>query len=347
MNIPYVSIVIPVFNGEKLIEKCLQSLNKLDYPKDKYEIIVVDGGSDDKTVDKVRKFNNIRLIEAGKGTSLQRNIGIKEAKGEFVALTDSDCVVDPQWLKNGVIGFKDKNVALIGGPNQTPENSKFLENAAGCVLSSKLATAAMSKRYAGNGIKEANETDLIACNNIIRKEVLDEIGGFNESFFPAEENELYFRLKQKGYKLLYNSEMVVWHHRVPLYLPFSKQIYKYGQFRAKLVKTQLKIFKPIFLLPTLLFFYILLGGILSGLIISGILSFSKPTLFTNSVFSIDSMLLYFYFGSLIFYYLLTLIESGIYSIKEKDIKLFFALPLAYFLLHMSYGVGFLTGLLKL
>ncbi|MFX0135607.1 MAG: glycosyltransferase [Candidatus Hodarchaeota archaeon] len=343
---PFVSIVIPVLNGEKYIGNCLDSLNKINYPKNRYEIIVIDGGSDDKTVEIIKKFDDVKLINSTRGTPHQRNVGIKEAKGELIAFTDADCIVDRDWLINGVKHFKDNQIALVGGPNCTPENSKFLEKSAGYLLSSRLATGPMSTRYAGKGVKEAVETDLIACNNIMRKDIILEVDGFNEDFFPAEENELYFRLKEKGYKLLFNSEMVVWHHRVPLYRPFAKQIYRYGQFRAKLLKTAPKIFRFLFLLPSLLILYLLFGGILASLILAEIVSFSKPTLFSNSTLSIDSILLYFYFSSIIFYYLIISIESLRISIKEKNAKLIFVLPLGFFLLHCSYGLGFLKGILK-
>ena len=343
---PFVSIVIPVLNDEKFIGGCLDSINKINYPKDRYEIIVVDGGSEDKTVEKIKEYNNVKLINSTTGTSHQRNVGIKEAKGELIALTDADCIVDRDWLINGVKHFKDNKIALVGGPNCTPKNSTFLEKSAGYLLSSKLATGSMSTRYAGKGVKEAGETELIACNNIIRKDIILKVGGFNEDFFPAEENELYYRLKAKGYKLLFNAEMVVWHHRVPLYRPFANQIYRYGQFRAKLLKTEPKIFRILFLLPSLLVLYLLFGGILATLILGEIVSFSKPTVFSNSTLSIDSILLYFYFGSIIFYYLLISIESLRISIKEKNAKLIFILPLGFLFLHFAYGFGFLRGIIK-
>ena len=346
-EVPFVSIIVPVLNDEKHIGTCLESLNNIDYPREKYEIIVIDGGSVDNTITIIEKFDRVTLFRSKSGVSHQRNVGIKGAKGTLIALTDSDCYVEKNWLKNNVKYFKDNNIAVIGGPNYTPENSTTLERAAGNILSSKLATGMMAVRYAGKGIKDANETDLIACNNIIRKKVILEVGGFNENLYPNEENELYIKMKQKGYKMLYNSEMVVWHFRKPLFRPFLKQFYSSGKFRAKLTKLYPKSFKIIFLLPSLLILYILIGAIISTLLLTRVLSFSKSnlTLFSNQHFSIDSLLLSFYFGTLILYYLLISFISIKISIEQKDGKLLFILPIGFFLLHLIYGIGFLRGII--
>ena len=76
------SIIIPVFNGSKYIRECLESINNLDYPRERYEIIVIDGGSTDNTPEIVKEFTNVNIFYSKKGTSHQRNVGIEKARGE-------------------------------------------------------------------------------------------------------------------------------------------------------------------------------------------------------------------------------------------------------------------------
>src|ERR1035437_10087004 len=103
-NIPLVSIIIPAKNASSHINACLDSLKKLEYPD--YEVLIINDGSSYPTKDILASFSGIRVIEtAGIGPSAARNLGLKEAKGEYIAFTDADCIVHPQWLKELLKGF--------------------------------------------------------------------------------------------------------------------------------------------------------------------------------------------------------------------------------------------------
>ena len=111
MNLPTISIVIPTFNSEQVIIKCLESIKKQDYPKDKIEIIIADGGSTDNTIKICKKYtkkifdNRLKTGEAGKA------VGVKHAKNEIIALVDSDNILDRKdWLKRMVEPFQDKEI---------------------------------------------------------------------------------------------------------------------------------------------------------------------------------------------------------------------------------------------
>lgn len=112
---PFVSIVVPVYNGEKTIGRCIESLLNLDYPKDRYEIIVVDNGSKDRTREIVKKYPVTLLVENKiRSSYAARNKGIKHAKGEYIAFIDADEWADKKWLKEMVKHASFKNRILTG-----------------------------------------------------------------------------------------------------------------------------------------------------------------------------------------------------------------------------------------
>ena len=98
-NIPYISVIVPVYNGETTIGKCVEALLNQDYPKDKYEVIIVDNNSKDKTAEVIDQYPVTYALEKGTQSSYAaRNSAIKMAKGDVLAFTDSDCIANNSFM---------------------------------------------------------------------------------------------------------------------------------------------------------------------------------------------------------------------------------------------------------
>lgn len=117
MERPFISIITPVLNAEEQISTFLEAVRRQGYPREKYEMIIVDNGSTDQTLQKVRSFPDVILLER---TDIQnpyaaRNKGMQYAKGELLVLLDVNCVPFPHWLENGVKRLQHPGVDLAGG----------------------------------------------------------------------------------------------------------------------------------------------------------------------------------------------------------------------------------------
>jgi len=328
-KLPFVSVVIPTRNNADVLDECLKSLRAQDYPKNNYEIIIADDHSVDKTLAIAKKYKTKIVISDGP-PGKQRNAGIAAARGNIIGLIDSDCKATKNWISLGVSNFTSDaagNVAVVGGPNLTPKVDPFLSQCIGIVSSSKITTAAMSTRYVKDGFaaKEVDETNLVSCNMFLRKSAFNTAGKFDTKLFPNEENELMFRIKAAGYKLLYVPSLIVWHHRRNSIKKFVKQNFNYGRSRAQFLKKHNAAFKPVFIMPTLFLLGLIFGPFIGAL---------------NSTM----MLLY---AVVVVLYVALILSWGIYKAsKSKNWSMVLLLPMLSFMMHMSYGLGFLIGMMK-
>ncbi|GAF75432.1 unnamed protein product, partial [marine sediment metagenome] len=214
-----VSVVVTCYNEEKNIGECLKSLVKQVYIGD-YEIVIVDGNSQDRTQDIIKEFikthSNIRLIiEPKKGVAAGRNSGINNARYDYIAFTDADCGVPRDWLSLLTKNYqhmksKYDNVIAIGGRNIVPENSGNFLKAIGIALDSYVGSFSSIQ---GRQLKEPTfVSSLSTANALYDKKKIIEIGYFDESLqSEAEDADLNFRLTSKGHKFLFIPDSFVWH----------------------------------------------------------------------------------------------------------------------------------------
>ena len=215
-----VSIVVPVYNGEKTLSLCLDSLMNLDFPRDDLEIIVVDNNSTDTTKDIISRYPVKYVFERKKGRGAARNKGITESKGELVAFIDVDCVADRLWLMNIVKGFRDETVGGSGGevfslnPHTLIEKYYDFKD----LFSQKRGLMGM----------ELPLPRIATFNAIYRRDVLEEVGLFDDSFITNEDADLSWRVYLKGYQLKYVPEAIVYHKHPSRLIDFFRKWFEYG-----------------------------------------------------------------------------------------------------------------------
>ena len=201
---PFISVIVPVYNREKSIRACIESLLSLSYPKDKIEIIVVDNGSSDNTAKVISEYPITSIQEKKRGAASARNSGIEISKGEILAFTDSDCLVEGNWAVEIAASFGDRSVSAVIGFSRGIDHN--------------LCAAFVQRRYeAGWFTKTANGYSLSykavdTRNSALRREVVGKCGMFDPEMKRWEDIELGMRLNSLGYKIHLNPEMIVHHY---------------------------------------------------------------------------------------------------------------------------------------
>jgi cellulose synthase/poly-beta-1,6-N-acetylglucosamine synthase-like glycosyltransferase len=310
-----ISIIIPCKEIDVYTKQCVEFCKKLEYGN--FEILLL---PDDKIEYSVNK-ERVRVIPTGSVIpGKKRNIGITNAKGKLCAFIDSDAFPRKDWLRNCVKYFADPSVAGVGGPGITPEQEDPMKKASGYVLSSFMV-GSISSRYKAERIYQSD--DIHSCNFIAQKKALDEVGGWNEKYWPGEDTLLCLALRKHGMKLIEASDVVVYHHRRPLLIPHLKQISRFGLHRGFFAKTfPDNSLKLSYATPSLLVISLLIG-----------------------LFS--SLISVLCFNILVLGIIMYLALSGIAAVIEiKKVKLTFLVWLGIITTHVVYGISFLVGLTK-
>jgi glycosyltransferase involved in cell wall biosynthesis len=202
------SIVIPAFNEEAYIRDCLQSLDRIDFPKEQIEIIVVDNGSVDRTIEFASQFNVEILSILNVKVGDVRNYGASHASGKFLVFLDSDCVVDSDWLNVAFDRLSQDNNLVLGGQYLMRDNPSWLE-----------------KYWVLNNSKDqVYLTTLVGGCIFICKTVFDEVKGFNGRLHSGEDSDLTERLRSLGYRVEIFPKLSVVHLGYPSkIIPFIKR----------------------------------------------------------------------------------------------------------------------------
>ena len=327
MNKPFVSFIIVSRNEEKYISRCIDSILKQTYPKDLYELIIVDGESTDKTLSiindiieeekKISPFFKIRVLKNEKLIlSSGWNIGIKASNGDYVVRVDAHSEVAKDFIEKSVETILRHDAICVGGKLVT----KPLEGDDGAVskvLSSPFGVGNSSFRVSN----KAGYSDT-AVYGLYNKIVFEKVGYFDERFVRNQDMEFHSRVKRAGEKFYFNPEIVSVYYSRNTIKKMLKQGFQNGKWGMILLKHDMKGPSLRHLVPFLFVLYLFLS------IGFGFLFHPIWYLCIGVVF-------------------LHLILGFVFSIKKtKRFVEIVKMPIMFFLLHFMYGLGFIAGLFK-
>ena len=307
MSSPLVSIIIPCRTVDELARECVSHCRVLDY--DNFEIIFLP--------DDTSSLEGASIVASGAvSPGRKRNIGASVAKGEILAYIDADAYPRPDWLSNAVTYLQGEGVGAVGGPGLTPPSDGNFAHAQGAILSSFLVSGNISARY--KGAKPVESDDIHSVNFIAWRKVIEQVGGWNEQYWPGEDTLICLAIRKFGYKQLLAPDVVVYHHRRPTWKGYLRQISNYGIHRGFFAKRFPETSRRAgYFLPSIL---------VIGIVIGPLLSLFFPLLWW---FLLIAVLLY---------------VSILSSIALRDMKYAYRVLIGVPLTHAVYGIGFLKGL---
>lgn len=228
---PDFSIIVPTYNRPTQIAACMAALARLEYPRDRFEVIVVDDGGARQPDDVIAAFRDCldvkRYRQTNAGPGPARNTGARSARGRILAFTDDDCLPRADWLKTLAARFAAAPApAVIGGSvvNALPEN-----------LYAAASQLIVDVGYAYHNHDPNNARFFTTSNLAVPADRFHEIGGFDESFgtTASEDRELCGRWQHHGYRMIYAPEVVVDHAHALTGRAFVQQHFNYGRGAAR------------------------------------------------------------------------------------------------------------------
>jgi len=261
---PFVSVIIPQYNRKRLTEELLASLGTLTYPRDRFEVVVIDNFSTDGSWEMLQgaaadapfTLRAYRNPSATRTASSSRNFGIQQSVGKILAFTDSDCLVTPDWLEAGVRAFRE-GVGIVQG-RTVPHSGE--------------ARPILHHTISVKADKSYGET----CNIFYLRDLVEKVGGFDADLGRVgsaavwgEDTDLVYRIRALGATLVPASNALVIHHIVPTRFrawisePFRAWLWPKVVKRHPLIRHELLFGRYFFTTMTALF-DLLMAGVLLG-----------------------------------------------------------------------------------
>ena len=320
---PFVSVLLVTRNEKDYIKMSLLSLINQSYPKECYEIVIVDGGSTDGTLDIVNElqelyntdsFHIIVVNNPKKILSAGWNIGIKSAKGKFVTRIDAHATAAPDFIEKSIETMNRVDAACVGG-KLTSISLNGEEDIISYVLSSPFGVGNSSFR-----VSEVEGYADTAVYGLYKKEIFEKAGYFDETMVRNQDIEMHNRIKREGEKFYFNPAIKSTYYTRNTVKKMLRQAFGNGQWNMVLLKRGCGALSIRHLVP-FAFVLSLVGSIILGFVLS----------------------LFWILGIVI---ILLHLSLGLYFATKKTNKFvqIITMPFLFISLHLAYGVGYIRGI---
>lgn len=320
----FISILLPVRNEGTYLRRALDSVLAQDYPTEKIEILVVDGMSTDETRAIVAAYQQkvprlLLLDNPGRIVPTGMNLAIPRAKGEILIRVDGHCEIASDYVSRCVAYLQRDQADGVGGPMETIGETPL----------ARLIAIAMSSPFGvGNSAFRTLTGKTMPADTVpfpaYKRSVIEQAGGYDEELVRNQDDEYNYRLRELGYRILLAADVCSKYYSRSSLRSLWRQYFQYGYWKVRVLQKHprqmsLRQFVP--------------AALVSALLGSGLLALVHP---------LGLLLLGLVAGS---YLLANLAASG-YTAAQHGWKYLPLLPLAFAILHFSYGLGFLAGLVR-
>jgi succinoglycan biosynthesis protein ExoA len=322
--LPLVSVIVPMRNEEQYIGGCLRSLAAQDYPKDRFEVLVVDGGSTDgsrRAAEDVARETGLplRLLSnPRRSTPSGLNVGIAQARGEVITRVDAHAQVDRRFLSESVSALLTSGADVVGGPISSVGDG-LVGGAIALAMSSPFGVGNAAFRYS----QEEQYTDTVAFPTY-RRSVFERLGPFAEDLEWGEDDEFHYRLGDAGGRLLLTPRVASMYYTRSSLWALARQYFRYGRAKVEVLRRHPRRTRLRQLVP---------GAFVLGLAATGALA-TKRGLFVLPLAAVAGA------------YGLASLAASLRATDRGNRRYLPVLPVAFACLHLTYGLGFLVGLAR-
>lgn len=233
MKKPKFSLVIAVAPWRDA--EIISSINKLNYPKDQFEVI----------------------IKKGPKAQDNRNNGVKASKGEIILFLDDDGIIESDFLKKVDSFFKRyPQVDILGGPQITPNTDKTFARVSGYAMSTKLGAGGASKRYKRNNLTLDADSNYISGALMICKRKVFKKLEFNRNIYPGDDTNFIESAKNKGFVVAFDPDIFIYHRRRADLKGYIKQVGTFAYTRSSVKLIREKFTSPFFYIPSMFLIYL-------------------------------------------------------------------------------------------
>lgn len=323
---PFVSILLPILNEATHIQRCLDTIVAQDYASDRLEVLVIDGLSTDGTREIVRtvfntctKFPGYLLDNPAHIVPVALNIGLLKAKGDIIIRVDGHCEIAQDYISCCVKHLIEDGVDGVGGSVETIGDTKISQGIAIAMSSTFGVGGSTFRTIKGKQLY----TDSIPFPAYTQK-TIDLVGLYDEEMYCNEDDEYNYRLRKLGMRLLLANDIKSRYYCRSSFISLWKQYFKYGFWKVRVLQKHPLQMRPRQFIPP-----IFILGLIGSL-----------------VFSLTTSLGWVFFAIILISYLLSDLTASLLISMKEGWKYLVILPITFPVLHFSYGIGFLSGLLK-